>query len=132
MNIGQNALGAGSRGTWAAMWPASAALLLLAVALPGCGARSKPAAGTPATAAANEIQELTNQTMIYECPRCGMMFSAAGTCTMDGDSLVATRVDYLCPADEKPVAHAGKCARCAMNARVQKTALAAGQAPGTP
>jgi len=114
-------------------------VLALPLALAGCGARSsstdtatqaQSSGGTPATVASTEIQELTDQTLIYECPKCGMMFSAAGTCTMDGDSLVATRVDYLCPADQKPVAHAGQCPRCAMNARVEKTAVAA--ATGTP
>jgi uncharacterized C2H2 Zn-finger protein len=104
---------------------------LIALVLAGCGGQARHA-GTPAAAAANEIQELTNQTLIYECPKCGMMFSAAGTCAMDGDSLVATRVDYVCPADQKPVAHAGQCPRCAMHARVEKTAVAAGQPPPTP
>jgi len=113
-------------------WLSASVLLCLYLGLGGCGARGKPSSGTSATAASTEIQELTNQTLIYECPRCGMMFSAAGTCTMDGDSLVATRVDYICPADQKPVAHAGRCPRCATNARVEKTALAAEQPPGKP
>lgn len=115
--------------------------LLVALALAGCGtakrssdsttqAAGKPASGT-AAAASTEIEELTDQTLIYECPKCGMMFSAAGTCTMDADTLVATRVDYTCPADGKPVAHAGACPRCAVHARVEKTALAPGGAPST-
>jgi uncharacterized C2H2 Zn-finger protein len=112
-------------------------LVLVVLALAGCGTakqsadRSTPSASGTATAASTEIVELTDQTLIYECPKCGMMFSAAGTCTMDGDSLVATRVDYLCPADGKPVAHAGQCPRCAVHARVEKTALAPGGASST-
>ena len=116
-------------------------VLLVALALAGCGAQKhsadtarqaagKPAAGTVA-AASTEIEELTDQRLIYECPKCGMMFSAAGTCTMDADTLVSTRVDYTCPADGQPVAHAGQCPRCAIHARVQKTALAPGGAPST-
>jgi len=111
---------------------------ILALMLAGCGG-SQPAgntaAGKPTTGAAvaasapHEIQELTNQTLVYECPKCGMMFDAAGTCTMDGDTLVATKVAYTCPADGQPVAHAGQCPRCAMNARIQKTAMAPGSAP---
>lgn len=101
---------------------------MAALLLAGCSGTPKRS-GTPAAAAATEIQELTNQTLIYECPKCGMMFSAAGTCTMDGDSLVATRVGYVCPADQKPVAHAGQCPRCAMNARIQKTAMTPGNTP---
>jgi len=104
---------------------------VVALLLAGCGGQARHA-GTSAAAASTEIQELTNQTLIYECPKCGMMFSAAGHCTIDGDSLVATRVDYICPADQKPVAHAGQCPRCAMNARVVKTALAAEQTPAKP
>ena len=112
---------------------------VMVLALAGCGAQQKPAAsnagaqGTTAVtaSAANEILELKDQTLIYECPKCGMMFSAAGTCTMDGDTLVATQVAYTCPADNKPVAHAGQCPRCAMNARVEKTALNTGSAAGT-
>ena len=113
-------------------WLSVMALLSLTLGLAGCGTGSSPKSGTSAAAASTEIQDLTNQTLIYECPKCGMMFRAAGTCTMDGDSLVATRVDYVCPADQKPVAHAGQCPRCAMNARVVKTALAAGTLGSSP
>jgi len=106
---------------------------VIVLALAGCGApkqsagtSAQPASGASAAAASasTEIQELTDQKLVYECPKCGMMFSAAGTCTMDGDTLVATRVDYTCPADNQPVARAGQCPRCAMHARVQKTAMA--------
>ena len=120
---------------------------LAVLALAGCGAPQKstetvaqtpaapatPAAG-PGTdavvaAAPNQITELTDQTMIYECPKCGMMFDAAGTCSMGCAELVATKVDYTCPKDNQAVAKAGKCPRCAMNARVGKTAMAGGVAP---
>lgn len=125
-------------------------LMTLAVlALAGCGAQQKPgdtaataaqsttpgdragggaeavAAGTPRV-----IEELTNQKLVYECPKCGMDFDAAGTCSMDGAELVATRVDYTCPQDGQAVAQAGRCPRCPMNARVEKTAMAAAAAPG--
>jgi hypothetical protein len=117
------------------------------LALAGCGApkqSTETAAQTPATSAApaadagsgaaaaaapGQIAELTNQTLVYECPKCGMMFDAAGTCSMDGSALVATEVSYSCPKDNKPVAQAGQCPRCAMNARVDKAAMAGGVPP---
>ena len=115
---------------------------LAILALAGCGAAQKPAdtaaqapapatapSGSDATVAAHAIQELTDQTLIYECPKCGMMFDAAGACTMDGSELVATQVSYTCPKDNQAVAKAGQCPRCPMNARVEKTAMAAGTAP---
>src|SRR5262245_35940422 len=118
---------------------------LVALILAGCSARPH-AAGTAAApahggaaktgsdaavaGAPREIQELTNQRLIYECPKCGMMFDGAGACTMDGTTLVATRVDYVCPMDHQPVEHAGSCPRCPMNARVQKTAMAAAPSGG--
>jgi hypothetical protein len=109
-------------------------IVLAAMVLSGCGAggqrSTESRTGAAAVASApTEIQELTDQKLVYECPKCGMMFSGAGTCTMDGDSLVAMRVDYACPADNQPVAHAGQCPRCAMKARVQKTALSGAAAP---
>jgi hypothetical protein len=119
---------------------------LVVLALAGCGAAQKPAettaTGTPAVgtaapsgtdaaaaAAPNLIAELTDQTMVYECPKCGMMFDAAGTCSMGCAELVATQVSYTCPKDNQAVAKAGTCPRCPMNARVDKTAMAAGVAP---
>jgi predicted RNA-binding Zn-ribbon protein involved in translation (DUF1610 family) len=111
--------------------------IIAVLALAGCGAAKHPAgtatqsASGTASAASTEIEELTDQRLIYECPKCGTMYSAAGTCRMDADTLVATRVDYVCPADGQPVAHAGQCPRCAVHARVQKTALAPGETPST-
>ena len=97
-------------------------------------ASSTPANPTPASAPASNsavaasapkvIEELTTQRTVYECPKCGMDFDAAGACSMDGATLVATQVDYSCPADGKPVDQGGQCPRCAMHARVEKTALA--------
>jgi hypothetical protein len=123
---------------------------LVTLSLAGCGARqhsadtaatpppthaTAPASGSTGSdaavaAAPKLIDELTNQTLIYECPKCGMMFDGAGTCTMDGAELVATRVEYSCPKDNQPVEHAGSCPRCPMNARVQKTAMAAAPTSG--
>jgi predicted RNA-binding Zn-ribbon protein involved in translation (DUF1610 family) len=113
---------------------------LALAALAGCGTQRKsasqaastppgPAAGgagtqTVVASAPKVIEELTNQKQVFECPKCGMDFDAAGQCTMDGTELVAMRVEYSCPADGKPVDGAGRCPRCAMNARVEKTALA--------
>ena len=99
----------------------TAAVLFLA----GCSGQPKAASHQAVVAGApNAIEELTAQTMVYECPKCGMDFDAAGNCTMDGSTLVANRVDYLCPADGKPVEKAGQCPRCAMHARIEKSALA--------
>jgi hypothetical protein len=114
-------------------------VLILALALFGCGAQTKSAdtatTSTPATEShgadavtasqPNEIAELSDQKMIYECPKCGMDFDGPGKCTMDGTELVQTQVAYICPADNKEVDKAGKCPRCAMNARVVKTVVAA-------
>lgn len=122
-------------------------LVILAVlALAGCGAQPKsadtaatpPPATTPtndaATASGGDgaasgapvlIAALTDQTLVYECPKCGMMFDRAGTCSMGCAELVATKVDYTCPKDNQAVAKAGQCPRCPMNARVEKTAIAA-------
>lgn len=120
--------------------------LLAVLALVGCNAQQKPAdtaaqtpatsaPGTPAPAAGTDaaaavaptlIAELTDQKLIYECPKCGMMFDAAGTCSMGCATLVATQVEYTCPKDSKPVERAGTCPRCPMNARVEKTAMAEG------
>ena len=117
--------------------------MLAVLALVGCGAQksSETAAEAPATstgpagtdaataAAPKLIAELTDQTLVYECPKCGMMFDAAGTCSMGCAELVATQVAYTCPKDNQAVAKAGQCPRCPMNARIDKTAMAGGVAP---
>lgn len=102
-----------------------------AAAGPAAGAEAQaPVTGDAAVAAAPQlIQTLTDETTVYECPKCGMMFDAAGTCSMGCAELVATQVAYICPQDEQPVEQAGKCPRCPMNARVEKTAMAAAEAP---
>ena len=117
----------------------SAVLLLLALA--GCGAQKQspneaatsqaPDTHGDATAAGGpaEITELTTQTMVFECPKCGMMFDAPGQCSMDQSELVQTQVAYICPADKQAVEQAGKCPRCDQNAIVLKTALNQGAAP---
>ena len=117
-------------------------VMLVALALAGCGATqtatetATPAATDPAVAtdaaaasAPNLIAELTDQKMVYECPKCGMMFDAAGTCSMGCAELVATQVAYICPKDQQAVATAGQCPRCPMPARVDKTAMAVPPAP---
>jgi uncharacterized C2H2 Zn-finger protein len=111
---------------------------LAAFALAGCQSAPKTAqnatetpAATPAgteaavAGAPKEIMVLTDQTKVWECPKCGMDFDGPGVCTMDGATLLETQVSYICPADSKPVEHAGKCPRCPMNARVDKVAVAA-------
>ena len=126
-------------------------VMFAALALAGCGSGQKTdtAASTPSStsqtpagqavppagsdaanaAAPQVIAELTDQKLVYECPKCGMDFDAAGACSMDGTELVATSVAYVCPKDGQSVEHAGKCPRCPMNARVEKTAVAASVAP---
>jgi hypothetical protein len=110
--------------------------VLAVLVMAGCQSAPKqnatetPAAthsGTDAATAAapTEIAELTNQTKVWECPKCGMDFDGPGVCSMDQTTLVETNVSYICPADNKPVEQAGKCARCAMNARIDKAAVAA-------
>jgi hypothetical protein len=109
---------------------------LVAIALAGCQAAPRSAqnatetktdtpSGTQAVTAAapKEIQVLTDQTEVWECPKCGMDYDGPGSCVMDGSTLVDTRVSYICPADNKPVERAGKCPRCAVNARVVKVAM---------
>jgi rubrerythrin len=108
---------------------------LVAVAIAGCQSAPKstentaatPASGTDAVTAAKpkEIMELTDQRKVWECPKCGMDYDAAGTCGMDGATLVEMNVNYICPADNKPVEHSGKCPRCPTNARIDKVAVAA-------
>ena len=114
---------------------------LLTLSLAGCSAEPKseatatPPAASGADAVTAEapqlITELTDQKVVYECPKCGMTFDRAGQCSMEGADLVETQVDYICPADNKPVERAGKCPRCAMNARIDKTAMAASEASAT-
>ena len=113
--------------------------LMLALGLVGCSAQPKAgssaqggrdatgssmAKGANAVATPQQLDQLTDQTLVYECPKCGMDFDRASKCSMDGAELVATQVSYICPADGKPVERAGKCPRCAVNARIEKTALA--------
>ena len=90
---------------------------------------TQPGSDAVVATAPNQIAELTDQTLVYECPKCGMMFDAAGTCSMGCGELVATQVAYTCPKDNQAVAKAGQCPRCPMNARVEKTAMAGGVAP---
>ena len=116
-------------------------LTVLALALFGCSNQQSASSETPSAAktAVNRamsvsqpqaINSLTDQTLVYECPKCGMDFDKAGKCNMDGADLVATQVAYICPADNQPVEHSGKCPRCAADARIDKTALAPGAPTG--
>ncbi len=98
--------------------PLIAALLLL-----GCQAKPKTTAAS-ASADPAPVSELTNQRVVYECPQCGMDYDGPGQCPMDHIDLVKTGIDYICPADNQPVEHSGKCPRCAANAQVKRTALA--------
>lgn len=103
-----------------------AAVFLAGVLLAGC--QSAPSNTTDAVAAdaPRQIEELTDQTTVWSCPNCGLDYDRAGQCTMCKVDLVETRVSYMCPADNEPVEHAGKCPRCNMNARIIHTAMAAG------
>ncbi len=115
-----------------------AILLVLALAVLGC---SKAEQGGPSVesravkraqsvAQPQAINALYDQTLVYECPKCGMDYDKPGQCPMDNSELVATQVAYICPADNQPVEHTGKCPRCDANARVEKTALASGGSGG--
>ena len=97
------------------------AAALLALTL---GCQAKPKATATVASGPAIIGELTNQTVVYECPQCGMDFDGPGQCSMDHIDLVKTGIAYICPADNKAVEHSGKCPRCAANATVQRTALA--------
>ena len=117
------------------------ALTVLMITLVGCSTQQSASSETPSAAKTavdraqsvsqpQAINALTDQALVYECPKCGMDYDKAGKCTMDGADLVATQVAYICPADNQPVEHSGKCPRCAANATVQKTALGPGAATG--
>jgi rubrerythrin len=98
-----------------------ALLVVLATLMTGCQTHPKAShAGAP-----KAIVALTDQTLVYSCPSCGMDYDASGKCPMCDVDLVKTQVAYICPADNQPVASAGKCPRCNVNARVVKTAMAA-------
>ena len=99
-------------------------VVLVAVVL-ALGCQSKPKTTAAAGASApGIIDELTNQTVVYECPQCGMDYDGPGQCPMDHIDLVKTGIEYICPADNQPVERSGKCPRCAANATVKRTALA--------
>ena len=89
--------------------------------LTGCQAEHRTVARSSEPIA---IESLTNQTVVYSCPKCGMDYDRAGTCPMDDAALVKTAVAYICPADGDPVSSAGKCPRCETNAKVVKTPIA--------
>jgi hypothetical protein len=105
-------------------------MLVFALALAGCGVTppsdttASRASSSHAKSGPKEIIALTDQKMVYECPKCGADYETAGACPMDGSALVATAVAYICPADNKPVEHSGACPRCQANARVEKTKVA--------
>jgi hypothetical protein len=88
-----------------------------------------PIVTAKATAPPEIITALTDQKLVYDCPRCGMEFAGPGQCTMCHVDLVAMKVDYICPADGGAVQKAGSCPRCQANARVVKTALAVAVPP---
>ena len=105
-----------------------ALLFALFVCSAGCQARSRAA---HASASPTAIVALTDQTLVYSCPSCGMDYDGPGNCPMDGAALVKTRVDYVCPLDHGAVARSGRCPRCAANAQVIRTAIASDTpAPG--
>jgi hypothetical protein len=98
-------------------------LALVSSLLAGCSSH----AGDATVAAAKgprAIPVLHAERLVYECPKCGMDYDAAGACAMDSTALVKTAVDYTCPTDGKPVEHSGRCPRCAAATLVQKTAVA--------
>src|SRR5215831_14000074 len=103
---------------------------LIAIAIAGCQTAPKSSehaatpSGTDAAVAAKPKEiDITDQKQVWECPKCGMDYDGPGTCSMDGSTLAEMNVSYICPADNKPVEHAGKCPRCAANARIDKVAV---------
>ncbi len=109
-------------------WACIVTLFIAAAA--GCGGNPSSTAGksdAPNLAAAGDVPQLvviSDQKRVYECPKCGMTFDRAGTCTMNCGELVEMSVDYICPADNGAVEKAGKCPRCPMDARIVKTQVA--------
>ena len=105
--------------------------VLVALALAGCSQKkvdnSPSFAKTVVDQATMATQPnaivLTNQALVYECPKCGTDYDKAGKCPTDGTDLVATQVSYICPADHQPADHAGKCPRCNMDVQIQKVAM---------
>ena len=117
-------------------------VILLALALAGCQSAPKsststaadstaPAAGISAVTAdaPKVIAELTDQTTVWECPMCKMDYDRAGDCEMCKVALSEMKVAYVCTADNKPVAKAGKCPDCNAQVRIDKTAVVAAVPP---
>jgi hypothetical protein len=109
-----------------------ATVALAGLLLTGCGARTttttaakpaSPAVGSTASTAPAVVAQLTDQTLIYHCPECGMDYDGPGQCAMEHADLVPVRIDYMCPLDHQPVAHAGQCPRCAAPATIERTTL---------
>lgn len=59
----------------------------------------------------------TSVVRTWKCGSCGMSFNHSGVCSMDNTPLAAYDVNFLCPADGKPVKHGGMCTRCDMTAK---------------
>src|SRR5436190_22171713 len=103
-----------------------ATVALVVLLLPGCGARASSTASAPGPSPQTGatrigpavVAQLTDQTLIYHCPECGMDYDGPGQCSMEHADLVPVRVDYVCPLDHQAVAHAGQCPRCAAPATI--------------
>jgi predicted RNA-binding Zn-ribbon protein involved in translation (DUF1610 family) len=104
-------------------------LAALILGLASCQTAPKQTSAVAASAP-KPILQLTDQKTVYTCPTCGQDYAGPGVCATDKVALVETHVDYICPADNQPVAKAGQCPRCAVNARIVRTAVAA--KPSTP
>ena len=113
-----------------------AALAVSLAALAGCSQKAdnsssfaKSAVDRATSATQPNAIELTNQTLTYECPKCGTDYDKPGQCPSDGTELTAMQVTYICPADHLPVDQAGHCPRCQMNSTIQKVALSGAGTP---
>ena len=127
----------------------SATHLLLALVLPlalwGCGRREpQPASGTTgqstapglapspsansalAAALPQEIDQLTDQVIIYECPKCNRMYDANGECPKDGAQLYATKVTFICAYDDEIIDHYGRCPKCGRMVKIEKAKMLPG------
>jgi predicted RNA-binding Zn-ribbon protein involved in translation (DUF1610 family) len=111
-------------------------LLALVLILAGCGGQSatpsqEAAAPTDHSAAAPpKLVTITNQTTVWTCPTCGMNYDGPGECEMKDGTLVQMNVSYVCPTGGEALPGVGLCPTHKVEARVDKTPVAAPDSTG--